>query len=61
MGKGKGHIPIRTCIACGKKKKKDDLIRFIVGMNGALIRDDKGKGHGRGKYACNLKSCLERL
>ena len=61
MGKGKGHIPIRTCISCGEKRNKKDLIRLALNRQGQLIRDDLRKMHGRGAYVCEKKSCLQQL
>ena len=61
MREGKGHIPIRTCISCGAKRSKEDFIRLILDEEGRLIRDDQGKGQGRGAYVCNNKSCKEQL
>jgi len=37
--------PIRTCIACGLRKTKVDLIRA---------------GMGRGAYVCTSAACVER-
>ena len=61
MGKGKGHIPIRTCISCGAKRGKKELIRLVVNGEGRLVRDDLETGQGRGAYICNIKSCFEQL
>lgn len=61
MGKGKGHVPIRTCMSCGEKRSKRVLIRLVVNREGQLIRDDKGAVHGRGGYVCRSKSCREQL
>jgi predicted RNA-binding protein YlxR (DUF448 family) len=61
MGKGKGHIPIRTCISCGAKQSKRELIRLAVNGEGLLIRDNEGNRHGRGAYVCRSKSCREQL
>ena len=61
MGKGKGHIPIKTCISCGAKRGKRELSRLVVNGKGQLIRDDEGKRHGRGVYVCKTKSCREQL
>ena len=60
MGKRKGHIPIRTCISCGGKKK-NELIRLSINAEGRLIKDVSRKMHGRGAYVCNLKPCIDRL
>jgi len=61
MGKGKGHIPVRTCVSCGLKRSKNDLIRLQLDREGRIINDDSGKMHGRGAYVCKTRSCLERL
>ncbi|MCF8084649.1 MAG: DUF448 domain-containing protein [Deltaproteobacteria bacterium] len=57
MSKGKGHIPIRTCICCKAKKKKGELIRLILKDKGGVVRDQKGKGPGRGAYVCDKEAC----
>lgn len=61
MGKGKGHIPIRTCISCGAKRSKNELIRLILNGKGHVVRDDGRKRRGRGAYICQNESCQERL
>ena len=61
MGKGKGHIPIRTCISCGAKRPKKDLIRLRLDKEGRLVKDHSGSMHGRGAYVCDEESCMEQL
>ena len=61
MGKGKGHNPIRTCVLCGAKRNKRDLIRLALDAQGVVIRDDSGKSEGRGAYVCMSKFCWENL
>ena len=61
MGKTKGHIPIRTCISCGAKRNKTDLIRLSLDTEGHIIKDHSGKLPGRGAYVCSTESCLERV
>ena len=61
MGKGRGHIPIRTCISCGKKRAKDDLIRLYLDEKGRVGKDINGKMPGRGAYVCKNRSCQEKL
>jgi len=57
----KRHIPIRTCISCGLKRNKNDLIRLILDAQGVVRRDDFGKMHSsRGAYVCPNKSCREK-
>ncbi len=61
MGKAKGHVPIRTCVSCGTKQAKRDLIRLSLNGAGQVIRDDQGKAQGRGAYVCKSISCREQL
>ena len=61
MGKGKGHVPIRTCISCGAKRSKSELIRLGLTPENRLIRDDRRAYRGRGAYVCKNKPCWEKL
>ncbi|UCB49756.1 MAG: YlxR family protein [Deltaproteobacteria bacterium] len=61
MGKGRGHIPTRTCISCGAKRSKRELMRLVANGGGHLIRDDAGKVQGRGAYVCKSESCRKQL
>ena len=42
------HVPIRTCIATGEKKPKNELIRLVRTEDGKVAIDLKGKLKGRG-------------
>jgi uncharacterized protein len=48
MGK-KGHVPVRMCIGCRSRRKKEELVR--------LTRNAEG---GRGLYLCPDADCLRR-
>jgi len=61
MSKGKGHIPIRTCICCGTKRSKKDLTRLALTAGGVIVQDIRGQRKGRGAYICTDKSCLMAL
>jgi predicted RNA-binding protein YlxR (DUF448 family) len=61
MGMSKGHTPIRTCISCGEKKNKNQLIRLTLNDEGKLVRDFSGRMPGRGAYICELPICMEKL
>jgi hypothetical protein len=61
MGKGRGHIPIRTCISCGVRRDKNELIRLSLNAEGRLIKDIAGKMRGRGAYVCKTGTCQEQL
>lgn len=61
MGKIRGHIPIRTCISCGAKRNRIELIRLCVNSKGVLLKDVSRNMHGRGAYVCDSKPCIDRL
>lgn len=61
MGKDRSHTPIRTCVSCGAKRSKNELIRLVLDAEAQLVRDDQGKGQGRGAYVCKSKFCREQL
>jgi hypothetical protein len=42
------HIPIRTCIATGDKKPKNELMRFVLISGGGVIVDPHDRARGRG-------------
>lgn len=48
----KRHIPERTCVACGSKKPKRDLVRIASSPQGQVSVDPSGKAPGRGAYVC---------
>ena len=61
MGRNKGHSPVRTCISCGAKRGKNELVRLILDARGFVVRDDLGKKRGRGAYVCGNGLCVEKL
>ena len=48
----KRHIPERTCVACGSKKPKAQLLRVARSPQGQVSVDPTGKAPGRGAYVC---------
>ena len=48
----KRHIPERTCVACGSKKPKAELVRVARSPQGKVSVDHTGKAPGRGAYVC---------
>ena len=55
-----GHVPIRTCVACGSRKSKDSLLRLGLHPGEKSIVLDRGcRMDGRGAYVC--PDCLPRL
>jgi len=56
----KDHVPIRMCIGCRKKRKKDEMLQFIKGMDGVVFVDKKKRINGRGFYLCPDPICFKR-
>ena len=54
------HDPIRTCLGCGQKSLKGELIRIVM-ADGALRVDEAGSLPGRGAYLCPETSCINSL
>ena len=52
------HIPMRMCVGCRKKRKKEEMVRFKTGEDGILLMDEKKKLNGRGFYLCPDLACL---
>jgi len=61
MRKARGHIPVRTCISCGMKRAKGDMVRLVTDEAGFLFRDKLMRKEGRGAYVCDSKACGEDL
>lgn len=53
-------IPQRTCIGCGEKKDKKDLIRIVKDKEGNISIDKTGRANGRGAYICDKIDCFEK-
>ena len=53
------HVPLRTCIACQRKRPKRELIRIVRTPEGTTAIDLKGKQAGRGTYLCPDRGCWE--
>lgn len=50
------HLPLRTCVVCGRKGPKEGLVR-IVATNVGVAPDLGGKAPGRGAYVCKVGGC----
>jgi predicted RNA-binding protein YlxR (DUF448 family) len=55
----RGHVPVRMCMGCHQRKKKEELIRLVKSSDGAFSLDEKGEGDGRGYYLCPDRACLK--
>jgi predicted RNA-binding protein YlxR (DUF448 family) len=50
-------MPIRTCVACGQRDEKHNLLRITE----SLELDFAQKVPGRGAYVCKNDLCVEKL
>ena len=57
MSKG-GHVPLRTCIGCRVKRKKEEMIWLVQSPEGVVVVDKKKPHQGRGFYLCPDLGCL---
>jgi len=55
-----GHTPLRRCLGCRKRRKKDELIRLVYVGGRGVVMDAGHKMPGRGAYLCNDAGCLRR-
>jgi predicted RNA-binding protein YlxR (DUF448 family) len=46
----KGHVPIRTCIGCRKKRKKEEMIWLAQSPEGVVVVNEREPHQGRGFY-----------
>ena len=51
------HVPQRSCVACGRKLDKRQLVRVVRTPEGAVMADPTGKAAGRGAYMCWSTDC----
>jgi len=56
---GRRAVPVRTCIGCGERAAKPDLVR-VVAAGDELIPDVAMRLPGRGAYLHPSLACLER-
>lgn len=48
----------RTCMICGVKAPKSQLVRFVRTPSGEIKVDKTGNAAGRGAYICSIE-CLK--
>ena len=56
----RGHIALRTCVVCGAKTDKKELVRVVRNQAGSVQVDATGKQPGRGAYLCHKQTCWDR-
>lgn len=55
----KGHVPLRTCVGCRKKRGKDEMIWLAQSREGVIRVDGRKPHRGRGFYLCPDLQCLK--
>jgi predicted RNA-binding protein YlxR (DUF448 family) len=55
----KEYVPIRMCIGCRRKRKKEEMLRFIKGKDGVMFINEKKRINGRGFYLCPDIICFK--
>jgi len=50
--------PQRTCVACRQTKDKNQLVRYVVAPDGAVLVDYRQHLPGRGAYTCFATQCV---
>ena len=53
------HLPLRTCVVCGTKTTKNNLLRLVAPPTGGVETDPTGKAPGRGAYVCKDGDCAQ--
>ncbi|MFQ5602673.1 MAG: RNase P modulator RnpM [bacterium] len=53
------HQPVRTCIGCGRKTLKKDLLRIVRTARRELEIDSQAMKPGRGAYLCRDSKCAK--
>jgi len=54
----RGHVPIRTCLGCGRRRPQAELRRLVL-VRGQLRQ--RGEQPGRSVYCCPDDGCWQRL
>ena len=55
------HVPQRTCLACGRKTAKAELLRLCRNRDGQVLIDLRQCLPGRGAYVCPSAACTRLL
>jgi hypothetical protein len=53
------HGPIRSCVGCGQRAVREELIRCILTPDGGIAADLKGGSFGRGAWLHPRPQCLQ--
>ncbi len=55
-----GHIPMRRCLGCRGRRRKDELVRLTHVDGKGVVVDVEQKMPGRGAYLCNDDRCFQK-
>lgn len=61
MPDGARHKPLRMCAICRRRLTKAEMIRYVAGGDGMLVRDDSKTMPGRGWYCCGDIVCQKKF
>ena len=53
-------MPTRSCVACGRRASKQELVRIVRTLEGTVEVDPAGKKAGRGTYLCRMEECWQQ-
>ena len=59
LTKAENDLVIRTCVACGAKRTKGEMLRAGTTQKGVFTVGGRGKQAGRGCYICPNSTCIE--
>ena len=49
---------VRRCVGCRAERPKNEMLRVVRGVDGAVAIDATGRLQGRGAYICPDSECL---
>ena len=52
------HTPLRRCLGCRRRRRKDELIRLVYAGGRGVVIDEGQMMPGRGAYLCHDDGCL---
>lgn len=53
-------VPTRTCVGCGEKGSRDDLVRIVVARQSTLVVDTRKQMPGRGAWLHPDRACADK-
>ena len=55
----RGYVPVRMCMGCHQRKKKEELIRLVKRSEETFSLAETKGDDGRGYYLCPDQACLK--